>query len=249
MSIERRTMQENYLNNLILTEYIHDVQILEEPYENIPEAKIKVKSEPDKSTTNNSRKSFKKNKKEQVLKESELINLDIDEKREMSEQEIAENEKLVKNIATEVNKKLLEFDYIKKQIKKKPQAKKKQEKHIFNEWLDLLNIDNYNSYSFENELSDKKNADIKSNHLIDEFLNTNPKRPSEVSENTDTQDLSEESVKETTELLTETLAKIYIRQKAYLKAISAYEKLSLKYPEKSTYFADQIEKIKIISNN
>jgi hypothetical protein len=39
---------------------------------------------------------------------------------------------------------------------------------------------------------------------------------------------------------TETLAKIYIRQKRYEKALEIISKLSLKYPEKNIYFADQI---------
>ena len=40
---------------------------------------------------------------------------------------------------------------------------------------------------------------------------------------------------------TETLAKIYIKQQRYAKAIEIIKKLSLKYPKKSTYFADQIK--------
>ena len=39
---------------------------------------------------------------------------------------------------------------------------------------------------------------------------------------------------------TETLAKIYVKQKRYSKALEIIEKLSLKYPKKNAYFADQI---------
>ena len=40
--------------------------------------------------------------------------------------------------------------------------------------------------------------------------------------------------------LTETLAKIYVKQHRYSKALEIIKKLSLKYPKKNAYFADQI---------
>ncbi len=48
---------------------------------------------------------------------------------------------------------------------------------------------------------------------------------------------------------TETLAKIYIKQQRYEKALEILKKLSLNYPKKSTYFADQISTLeKLIIN-
>ena len=44
--------------------------------------------------------------------------------------------------------------------------------------------------------------------------------------------------------MTETLARIYLEQKNYKKAIQSYKILSLKYPEKSGFFADQIKAVK-----
>ena len=46
------------------------------------------------------------------------------------------------------------------------------------------------------------------------------------------------------DLMTETLAKLYIEQKHFDQAIRAYEILSLKYPKKSSFFVREIEKIK-----
>jgi hypothetical protein len=54
------------------------------------------------------------------------------------------------------------------------------------------------------------------------------------------------------EYFTETLARIYIRQGRYQKALEITERLSRKYPQKNAYFADQIrflEKLIINSNN
>lgn len=39
---------------------------------------------------------------------------------------------------------------------------------------------------------------------------------------------------------TETLARIYVKQKRYDKALQIIKNLSLKYPEKNVYFADQM---------
>jgi len=46
------------------------------------------------------------------------------------------------------------------------------------------------------------------------------------------------------DIMNESMAEVYVRQHKYTKAIEIYQKLSLLYPEKSTYFASKIEKIK-----
>lgn len=58
----------------------------------------------------------------------------------------------------------------------------------------------------------------------------------------------EEEHKDTDDFITETLARIYLKQGFYQKAIKAFQRLSLKYPEKSAYFARQIEEITKLLN-
>lgn len=80
--------------------------------------------------------------------------------------------------------------------------------------------------------------------LIDVFLKTAPRivPPKEIP--AEQEDISVDSVKEPSDVATELLAQIFLEQKLFDKAIATYEKLCLKYPEKSAYFAGQIEEIK-----
>ena len=84
--------------------------------------------------------------------------------------------------------------------------------------------------------------------LIDKFIETSPKIsplkhgvPFSV-----TFDINKE---DNSYLMTETLARVYLEQKKYQKAIQAYEILILKYPEKSTFFANRISDIKVLQQN
>lgn len=90
---------------------------------------------------------------------------------------------------------------------------------------------------------------ISSKDLIEDFIRKNPKMPRPGETGSFDFDVSQKSLEESDAFMTETLAEIYLKQGYYYRALQAYEKLSLKYPEKSIYFATQIEKIKELITN
>ena len=103
----------------------------------------------------------------------------------------------------------------------------------FSEWASYLN---------SKKASSKKN-NLHNFQLIDDFLKTTERRiPNKNLKNNE--DLSEKSWSPNYELMTETLAKVFVKQKKFKKAIEAYQILGLKYPEKNSLFANQIKEIK-----
>ena len=119
----------------------------------------------------------------------------------------------------------------------------------FKEDLDLLTTHNKNS--FLSWLKKTKSVNYKSktnaDSLIEKFLQSDQKL--DLNRLNEDQNITKNYNISKKEFMTETLAKIYLKQEKYTKAIKAYEILSLKYPEKIILFANQIKKIKRILNN
>ena len=117
--------------------------------------------------------------------------------------------------------------------------------------LKSVNFESGNSFIISNE---SNATESNSGSLIDRFLSSSSgtlRRNSkeEISaENINHNDVLERSTTEDDELITETLANIYLQQKNYPKAIHAFEKLSLKYPGKSIYFATRIKETEDLKN-
>ena len=122
----------------------------------------------------------------------------------------------------------------------KPIPFTKKEKHSFTEWLQLTS----KTEEVETEKNVMEELERKKKfELLDKFIQKNPKIVPQ--ENIKPKVNIKESTKfDKNELMTETLAKVYLEQKKYKKAIQAYKILSLKYPEKSGFFADQIQAVK-----
>lgn len=142
----------------------------------------------------------------------------------------------------------------------KPLAFEKNEIHSFEEWLQLTRLKPIDREAKDNKIDDTSVSAAKPHEetlpiaekvpsekrkkldIIDKFIASNPKIVPKKDFVADIQIQSQPS--DPSQLMTETLAKIYLEQKKYQKAIKAYEILILKYPEKSYLFADRIADIK-----
>ena len=143
------------------------------------------------------------------------------------------NRKILFNIISNKNNISKKVEILKTELKEEILDFSKNEMHSFSEWLAITKVSKINRL----KVDEKK--------LIDNFIDLKPiikvnkdKKFFQPIEN------ARKSLEENTDLITETLAKVYLAQGHFEKAIYAYEKLKLKFPQKSSFFAKQI---KIIS--
>lgn len=126
--------------------------------------------------------------------------------------------------------------------------------HSFVEWLKISQgqkIEGIREVNAQPKAStatvDKQDAAPKMNEkrvLIEKFITTEPRIVPKKQEFYNPVNKARQSVMENDFIVSETLAKVYLKQGNFQRALKSYEILSLKFPEKSTYFAAQILKIK-----
>ena len=133
----------------------------------------------------------------------------------------------------------------------KPEIKT-HEFHSFVEWLKISQGKDLGQKSataqtekIENKPEEAPKLEEK-RALIEKFITTEPRIVPKKQEFYNPVNKARQSVMENDFIVSETLAKVYLKQGNFQRALKSYEILSLKFPEKSTYFAAQILKIKEI---
>ena len=118
------------------------------------------------------------------------------------------------------------------------------ERHSFSEWLKLTH---FKPIDREKDIDEKtKLKPIEKTTKIVDFISASKDKELPKKEFFSPTNTALQSTTTNNNLMTETLAKVYLEQGHYEKAITAYEILSLKYPQKSSLFANQIKAIKQI---
>ncbi|PQJ82843.1 hypothetical protein [Polaribacter glomeratus] len=174
---------------------------------------------------------FNKDQKEEIKQETAATILEENSVEKIMQKEEIEPETVSEAMA--LNEEKLEIGA--------PIPFTESENFSFNQWLQLST-----KTPIIRDGSAIKEVD-KNQSIIERFIENNPKI-APLSKDKNVSVLVAQN-KQDSSLMTETLAKVYLEQKKYENAIQAYRILSLKYPEKSGFFADQIKRIQILQKN
>ncbi|MFZ4548479.1 MAG: hypothetical protein ACOYN4_13625 [Bacteroidales bacterium] len=112
--------------------------------------------------------------------------------------------------------------------------------------VDILESETENANEPELEIGThfiKKVNTTAHNDLVDRFIREEPRIGAPKREFFNPEDNARQSASLPDDLVSETLARIYEKQALYSMAIKIYEKLMLRIPEKSSYFAARIKEI------
>jgi len=200
----------------------------------------------------------------EILKAAEL-SVDQNEAAKEIQKEIKAEiteETLEKEIEKQVVTSFVESEILKTSQAHKPLLPK-DDPESFSDWLSYLRKNNGQPYSpvepsppiekmVKPEIQQNTEAlkpdvrKLKNKAIMDRIIEKNPGliRTKEEQKFYAADQKAKESLLENEHLVTETLARIYALQGSVNKAVRAYEILSLKYPQKSAYFASLIQKLK-----
>jgi hypothetical protein len=103
--------------------------------------------------------------------------------------------------------------------------------------------ENITSDKHENQQNSEAAANLSKQEIIDRFIENEPSITKSGPVFYDPSEAAKQSIRENDNLVTETMAKLLVKQGKFLQAIRIYRKLSLKFPQKSSYFASQIKQI------
>ncbi len=195
--------------------------------------------------------------KAEMKKAEAILNPDLFERKQGSVEQLAgstsERGKVDSKTEKTEAEETLEID--------KPLDFTKKDTHSFSEWLKLTKAnpidrskteerpvrskEDEEAFSEEIDQENRSSDQERKFKMIEKFIQEKPKiKPAE--QQTTKANLAKPYTQTPDALMTETLAKVYLQQKNYKKAIQAYKILILKNPEKSGFFADQIRAIEKI---